>query len=122
MRPADLSDPLVAERIIGETVDRLGRVDVLVNNAAITGPIGPLEACDWHEWTHALATDLLAPVALMRAAVPVMRLQGRGKIINLSGGGATGPRAHFTAYAAAKSALVRVTETLAEEVADTGIT
>lgn len=119
--PADLARPDETGDLLARVLDRFGRLDVLVNNAGITGPIGALETCDWDEWTTTLAVNLLAPVALMRAAVPVMRARGRGKIVNISGGGATGPRASFSAYAAAKSALVRVTETLAAELAGTGI-
>jgi len=119
--PADLGHPDQAGDLVKRVLDRFGRLDVLVNNAGMTGPVGALDACDWDDWTATLAVNLLAPVALMRAAVTPMRAQGRGKIINISGGGATGPRVNFSAYAAAKTALVRVTETLAAELAGTGI-
>ena len=119
--PADLGRPEQADALVGSVLDHVGRLDVLVNNAGITGPIGPLDACDWDDWMATLAVNLLAPVALMRAAVAPMRSQGRGKIVNISGGGATAARVNFSAYAAAKSALVRVTETLAAELAGTGI-
>jgi NAD(P)-dependent dehydrogenase (short-subunit alcohol dehydrogenase family) len=119
--PADLGRPDHAGDLVTRVLDRFGRLDVLVNNAGMTGPVGALDTCDWDDWTSTLAVNLLAPVALMRAAVRPMRAQGRGKIINISGGGATGPRVNFSAYAAAKSALVRVTETLAAELAGTGI-
>jgi 3-oxoacyl-[acyl-carrier protein] reductase len=107
-------------------MDRLRRggwlPDVLVNNAAVQGPLGPFLTADWTEWTRTLAVDLLAPALLARLALPAMLERGWGRIINISGGGATGPRPDFSAYAAAKAGLVRFTETLAEELDGTGIT
>jgi len=89
-----------------------------VNNAGVYGPIGPVEENDWAEWTQALTINLLGTVAFCRAAVPGMRRRGYGKIVNLSGGGATAPLPRFSAYAASKAAVVRFTETLAEELKD----
>jgi 3-oxoacyl-[acyl-carrier protein] reductase len=119
--PADLRQPESAGGLVERVVTELGGLDILVNNAAITGPIGPLVGNDWDAWQTTITVNLLAPVAMMRAAVPAMQARGWGKIVNLSGGGATGPRPHFSAYAAAKAALVRVTETLASELAGSGI-
>jgi 3-oxoacyl-[acyl-carrier protein] reductase len=93
----------------------LGSIGVLVNNAAIQGPIGPLWQNSWDQWEAAIRVNLLTPSALCAAVVPLMRVQGGGKIINLSGGGATSARPNFTAYACAKTAIVRLTETLAVE-------
>ena len=116
----DLSDP-EAPRYVREAADRLGPADILVNNAAVQGPIGPAWEVPWTEFEQALRFDLLVPIALCRAVIPSMKAKGRGWIINISGGGATSPRPMFTAYAAAKTALVRFTETLAIETAGYGI-
>jgi 3-oxoacyl-[acyl-carrier protein] reductase len=97
-------------------------LDVLINNAGIHGPVGRLETLDQQSWDEALQVDLLAPAALCRLAIPSLGKSGRGRIINISGGGAGGPRPNFTAYAAAKAGLVRFSETLAAELADTPIT
>ncbi len=89
---------------------------VLVNNAGVYGPMGPVETQDWAAWEQALRVNLFAPVRLVQAFVPLFRRRGFGKIVNLSGGGATAPLPFFSAYAASKAALVRLTETFAEEL------
>jgi 3-oxoacyl-[acyl-carrier protein] reductase len=75
---------------------------------------------DWGEWERTIRVNLLSVVDLSRRCVPLLASRG-GKIISISGGGATGPRARFTAYATAKVGLVRFCETLAQEVAALGI-
>jgi 3-oxoacyl-[acyl-carrier protein] reductase len=117
---ADLSSDSGLRSVLEQMARRCG-VEVLVNNAAIQGPIGKLWECDWQAWETAVKLDLLVPVQLCRAAVPAMLRRKKGSIINLSGGGATGPRENFSAYASAKTALVRFTETLAAEVKSHGI-
>lgn len=119
--PLDVADSVAVDRMLAEADVRLSGVDVLVNNAAVQGPLGPLESADWEAWRHVFEVDFFAPVRLCRRALPAMRRKGRGKIINVSGGGATGPRPDLSAYACAKTALVRLTETLAEELEGTGI-
>ncbi len=113
---ADLAEPDAPSKIVASARRIWDRVDILVNNAAVLGPIGNAWENDWDEWQATITVDLLAAVKLCRLVVPWMMEQGGGKIINLSGGGATTPRAHFSAYATAKAALVRFSETLAEEV------
>ena len=113
---ADLAEDDGVERVIAAA--RAGGVGILINNAAIQGPIGPLTDCDWATWQQAIRVDLLVPVALCRALTASLAGAtggGRGKIINISGGGATGPRPRFTAYGTAKAALVRFTESFAAE-------
>jgi len=118
---ADLSDPQAPVQIITEARKEFAVLDVLVNNAGIQGPIGPCWENDWQAWQASLQVNLLAPVALCRLCVSWMARQGRGKIINLSGGGATNPRPNLSAYATAKAAVVRFSETLAEETRSLGI-
>ena len=90
--------------------------DILVNNAGEIGPIGPLVSADWNEWLKTLATDFILPARLCKMVLPGMIARKYGKIINISGGGATKGMPNFSAYASAKTALVRFTETLAAEV------
>lgn len=96
-------------------------IDILINNAAIQGPIGRFDQADWSQWKAVFDVNVFAPARLAQRLVPTMRRQRSGKIINISGGGATSPRPDFSAYAASKCALVRLTETLAEELRDSRI-
>ena len=116
----DLSATETAQWIVGQAREFWSRLDVLVNNAAIVGPIGCLWENQWDEWETTIRVNLLTPAALCRAAIPWMRENG-GAIVNISGGGATGPRPFFSAYGTAKAGLVRLSETLARETAGSGI-
>jgi NAD(P)-dependent dehydrogenase (short-subunit alcohol dehydrogenase family) len=115
-RVCDVSDEEQVKELAATALRELGGCDVLVNNAGILGPVGPLEEVSWPEWKRTLEVDLHGTVLPCRAFIPAMKRQGFGKIINLSGGGATSPRPFFSAYAAAKTAVVRMTEILAEEL------
>lgn len=113
---ADVSVPTEVDRIVQAAVGELGEIHVLVNNAGVYGPMGPIETVDWAEWVRAIEINLMGTVLPCRSVLPLMKKQGYGKIINLSGGGATAPLPRISAYAASKAAVVRFTETLAEEV------
>jgi NAD(P)-dependent dehydrogenase (short-subunit alcohol dehydrogenase family) len=118
---ADVASAADVERLVHSTVEQLGKLDVLVCNAGVYGPLGLIEEIDWEEWVKAIEINLLGVVLCCRFAVPIMRGQGGGKIIILSGGGATSPLPRVSAYAASKAGVVRFGETLAEEVKDAGI-
>lgn len=118
---ADLADPASPARIVEQARRHWDGIGAVINNAAIQGPIGGLWENDWEEWSRTIQVNLLAPAALCRLAVPWMRETGGGSIVNLSGGGGTGPRARFSAYATSKAGLIRFSETLAMEVAPFGI-
>ena len=118
---ADVADPKNVEHLIQRAISELPGFCGLVNNAGVYGPKGLVEDTDWAEWTQAIAINLMGTVLPCRLAVPFFRRQGGGKIVNLSGGGATAPLPRLSAYAASKAAVVRFTETLAEETAGAGI-
>ena len=118
---SDLADTAKVATLIDSIKAAIPHLDVLVNNAAIQGPIGPLCENDPSAWQQTLQVNLLAPVALCQGLIPLMKRPGGASIINLSGGGATGPRANFSAYATAKVGLVRFSETIAEELKGDGI-
>jgi NAD(P)-dependent dehydrogenase (short-subunit alcohol dehydrogenase family) len=112
----DMADAAKVATLMESIKATIPHLDVLVNNAAIQGPIGPLAENDLPAWHRTLQVNLLAPVALCQGVIPLMKRPSGASIINLSGGGATGPRANFSAYAAAKAGLVRFSETIAEEL------
>jgi 3-oxoacyl-[acyl-carrier protein] reductase len=120
-RVADVSDRGGVERLIADAQESLPRFTGLVNNAGIYGPKGRLEDVEWEEWVRAIEINLYGTVLPCRGAVRFFRGQGYGKIVNLSGGGATAPLPFLSAYAASKAAVVRLTETLAHETAGAGI-
>lgn len=119
--PCDLGCAEQLSAVSGEVARGFDTPTILVNNAAVLGPIGPIWENDMPQWELAIRVNLLAPAALCRAAIPAMRARGYGKIINISGGGATAPRPNFSAYATTKAGLVRLTEVLAHETRGTGI-
>lgn len=116
----DLSWPDTPSLIANHT-ETMGGADILVNNAAIQGPIGNTWDTRDDEFDSVLRLNFLVPAALCRAIIPQMMAKKAGWIINISGGGATSPRPMFSAYAAAKTALVRFSETLAVEGAPIGL-
>lgn len=118
----DLKNVIDLQRLTFSLIDQFGVPDILINNAGIIGPIGRAWENNWQEWEETVKVNLLAPVTLMRILLPRMIKRGTGKIINISGGGATAPRSNFTAYSCSKAAIVRFSETLAEELKGTGVT
>jgi NAD(P)-dependent dehydrogenase (short-subunit alcohol dehydrogenase family) len=118
---ADISHARDAQRVVSEALQAFGRLDILVSNAGIVGPIGPAEELDWDAWMRTLQVNLFGSVHLCRAVLPHFKQTRRGKIIQLSGGGATKPLPMRSAYAASKAAVVRFMETLAAEVRGFGI-
>ncbi len=117
----DVSSQEQMQELFRRTEQEVGLVDVLVNNAGVYGPKGPSELVDLEEWSRALEINLLGTFIPSRFAIAQMKKKGGGKIVNLSGGGATNPLPRLSAYAASKAAVVRLTETLAEELREFSI-
>jgi NAD(P)-dependent dehydrogenase (short-subunit alcohol dehydrogenase family) len=118
---ADVSREEDVREVVSRAVAEFGQIHILVNNAGIYGPKGTIEEVDWEEWKRAMEINLYGSVLFCRAVVPHMRAQGYGKIVQLSGGGATNPLPRISAYAASKAAVIRFAETLAEETYGSGI-
>jgi NAD(P)-dependent dehydrogenase (short-subunit alcohol dehydrogenase family) len=113
--PADVSKPKDVAALVDGALREFGRLDILVNNAGVAGPSGAIENIDWKEWIRTIEINLLGSVLLSRAVLPHFKRAEHGKIIQLSGGGATNPLPMLSAYAASKAAVIRFVETLAEE-------
>lgn len=120
-RAADVGKEADVDALVDDVVTVFGGLDVLIANAGVYGPKGPIEDVDWDAWVDAIRINLLGVVYCARRALPALRRSERGKIVILSGGGATKPLPFVSAYAAAKAGVVRFGETLAEELRDAGI-
>lgn len=118
---ADVSQRADAERVIITIEERLGPLDVLVNNAGIAGPLGPLAEVDPDAWWHTQEINVRGTLYCTRAVLPGMLRRGRGRIINTSSGAANGPMPDLSAYVVSKTALQRFTECLAFETQGKGI-
>jgi NAD(P)-dependent dehydrogenase (short-subunit alcohol dehydrogenase family) len=114
--PVDVSDPTQVEDMVRHIVEQYATIDILVNNAGIAGPVGPLQENDMTAWIQTIQVNLIGTYLCCRAVLPIMRKQNRGKIINLSGAGATNAWRNLSAYGVSKVAVVRLTETLALEL------
>jgi NAD(P)-dependent dehydrogenase (short-subunit alcohol dehydrogenase family) len=114
--PCDVSDKTQVSALADLVLHELGSLQVLVLNAGVYGPMGPTESVDFAEWKRAIEINLFGVLLPCRAFIPHFKQAGRGKIIALSGGGATNPLPNISAYAASKAAVIRLVETLAEEL------
>lgn len=114
----DVAKPTEVDQLVDYAMTKMGGVDVLIANAGVYGTKGPLEKVDWEEWSAAIDINLKGTVLPCRSVLRHLKKQCSGKIIILSGGGATKPMPYLSAYAVSKAAIVRFAETLAEETAE----
>jgi NAD(P)-dependent dehydrogenase (short-subunit alcohol dehydrogenase family) len=117
----DVSKEKDVSDVVESTLKQLGGCHILVNNAGIYGPKGDVEDVDWAEWIKAIEINVYGSVLMCRELIGHFKQQRYGKVIQLSGGGATNPLPKISAYAVSKAAIVRFAETLAEEVRGFGI-
>lgn len=118
--PLDVDAAGAAEAAVEAAVARFGRIDVLVNNAGY-GVVGALEETSDAELRALMNTNFFGAMAVTRAALPVLRAQKSGAIVNISSLGGQLSFAGFSAYSASKFALEGASEALAQEVAPFGI-
>jgi NAD(P)-dependent dehydrogenase (short-subunit alcohol dehydrogenase family) len=118
---ADVSRRDDVDALARETLAAFPDLHILVNNAGIYGPMGLVEEVDWDDWVRAMEINVFGSILVCRALLPHFKRQRYGKIIQLSGGGATSPLPRLSAYAASKAAVVRFAESLALEVTGDGI-
>ncbi len=109
------------DRAVAVLVERWGRLDVLVNNAGLIGPIADLAAADADEWGQAIDVNLKGVFHGMRAALPVMRVQGGGTILTVGSGAAHAPKEGWSAYCSSKAGAWMLTQALDHEARADGI-
>jgi len=112
----DVSSYQQVKRFIDEICQKHEKIDALINNAGIGGPLGDSETNDPKEWSRCIEVNLIGVMHTCNCLIPRLKSQKAGKIINISGGGATSPLPGLSAYAASKAAVVRYTETLSLEL------
>ena len=117
----DVSEKNKCEEFVNLAINRHQKVDILVNNAGVYGPFGAVNQKNWNDWVQTLQINFFGSVYMSSLVVPIMKKREKGKIIQLSGGGATNPLPFISAYACSKAAIVKYIETLAEELRDFNI-
>src|SRR5437660_1705006 len=115
----DSTDGAAVERVVGGVTGRFGRLDILVNDAAynIAVPFPDLDNLTMEEWDKIIAINLTGPMRLMKAAAPIMKAQGRGRIVNISSVAGVGPTGSSIAYAVSKAGLIHLTRCMAVALA-----
>jgi NAD(P)-dependent dehydrogenase (short-subunit alcohol dehydrogenase family) len=120
----DVANRGSVEAMVTHTVDTFGRLDVLVNNAALFGPLEfqPIEDISVELWDKVMAINVRGVFLCCQAAVPIMKRQGSGKIINIASGTLLSGVPNFVHYVTSKGAVFAMTRALAREVGPFGIT
>jgi 3-oxoacyl-[acyl-carrier protein] reductase len=108
------------KKIVGQCLNHFGRIDILINNAGIAA-YKAIEKTSEKEWDDILDTNLKGCFLFMRQVVPVMKRQRKGIIINISSGLGVAGEANFSAYCASKFGVIGLTQSVADETADTGL-
>ncbi len=124
--PTDVSDPAQVENMVIKTLNKFSSIDILVNNAAIGGPVAPLQDTDVSAWLNTINVNLVGTYLCCRAVLPTMLERNRGKIINVTSGPfarGTSLRSvrHMAAYLSSKGGVNSLTELLAVQLEGTNV-
>ena len=113
------TDGTAVARVIDEANRHFGRLDILVNDAAYNKaiPFTDLDSLTMEVWDKIIAVNLTGPMRLIKAAAPVMKAQGRGRIVNISSVSGIGPTGSSIAYAVSKAGLIHLTRCMAVALA-----
>lgn len=117
---ADLEDPTSPARLIGQVIEKFGRLDALVNNAALTTRSN-LETTDVALFDRLIAVNTRAPLLLIQAALPHFREQGGGKVVNIGSSNAYCGERNLLAYAISKGGLMTLTRNIADTYGAEGV-
>ncbi|MET7458133.1 SDR family oxidoreductase [Streptomyces sp. NPDC005574] len=119
---ADVTDPAAMPKVVEKAVDSFGTIDVLVNNAGVTGPVGPFWELDRDEWQDTVDVNLMGTVRTCHAVIPVMTARRTGRVINITSEAGRYRWPHVSAYSVSKAAVNKLTENLARELGPHGVT
>jgi 3-oxoacyl-[acyl-carrier protein] reductase len=117
----DITQEAAVHAATQATIARFGRIDILINNAGITGGNAPLWELDPRVWRRVIEVNLIAPYLILRSVVPVMRGQGYGRIVNVASVAGKEGNPMASHYSASKAGLIGLTKSLAKELATQGI-
>ena len=122
--PCDVSDETQVAAAMSQAAAQLGRIDILVNNAALFSALtpGPFEAISAHDWQRVMAINTMGPFLCARAALPHLKASGRGRIINLASGAPLKGVPNMLHYVTSKGAMIAFTRALAREAGAHSIT
>lgn len=116
-----VEDRAQARSAVAATLERFGRLDILINNAGVVDPMGPVGAVDVDEWDRAIRINLTGSYLMVDAALAALKKSPAGTVINVSTGAAHAPRHGWSAYCSSKAGLVMLTRCLALEWGSEGI-
>lgn len=118
---ADVTDAAAVEQMVTEVTDSLGPIDLLVNNAAVTGPLAMTWEMTDADWWRCMDINVRGPMLCSNAVLPAMIDRQRGRIVAVASGAGLGPMPGASVYSVSKTALIRLCENLAVETAAHGI-
>ena len=115
----DITDAAAVEKLIGDVTKRFGHLDILINDAAYNKaiPFTDLDNMTSEEWDKIIAVNLTGPMRLTKAVAPIMKAQGRGRVVNISSVAGLGPQGSSIAYAVSKAGLIHLTRCMAVAMA-----
>lgn len=119
--PVDVTEPASIQAALAQTLERLGRVDMLINSAGITGPTMALDAFDDSVWKRVIDINLVGVYHVCKAVVPVLRAQGYGRVVNIASLAGKEGTPNASAYSAAKAGVLALTKSLGKELAGSGV-
>jgi 3-oxoacyl-[acyl-carrier protein] reductase len=115
----DITDGAAVEKLIGDVIARFGQLDILINDAAYNKaiPFTDLDNLTMEVWDKIIAVNLTGPMRMTKAVAPVMKAQGRGRVVNIASVAGLGPQGSSIAYAISKAGLIHLTKCMAVAMA-----
>jgi 3-oxoacyl-[acyl-carrier protein] reductase len=115
----DITDGAAVNKLLGDVTSRFGRLDILINDAAYNKaiPFTDLDNLTEDVWDKIIAVNLTGPMRLTKAVAPIMKAQGRGRVVNISSVAGLGPQGSSIAYAVSKAGLIHLTKCMAVAMA-----